>query len=398
MPERTMADGRIKLFWRDDRSQALEWGGFKSGEFIHVMCDDTPQDRHAARIKFDELKRQFKAEFKTDQRRKREMASLEDTAHLPEHSLRRLAALLLADDWKHYSDGRRKTLMRAVDRWEAWWAGDVNVNEIRMTHYPEFKSEVKRAWLADPTHYECPGENGLYQNLNAVHAVLKYAQKADVLQRQLIAGPKPPPLGKKRLVIDESVVAVINKYLARRVVRSQFPHHATIYQAIVLFEWHTACRTIEVLDLKWRDIDWEKGTMLFRDTKNGEDKRLPIFDELVPLLTRLKDLGLPRPFPCSENSYRAAWSQAVKDAFADNALLIDAELLHELTPHVLRHSAITNMANTPGMNELLLSTYSGHKDGKSLRQYFHANDETMRRIKAAKDGEVADSLRALQTV
>ena len=406
MPKRTMADGRIKLFWRDDRSQALEWGGFASGEFIHVLCDDTPEAIQEGQVKFDELKRQFKAEFKTDQRRKRDLLQRENTAHLPDHSLRKLAAMMLEDTWKDYSDGRRKTLIRMVERWEAWWGEDVNVNEIKFTHYAQYKDEVCRAWnfntLHDPenTHYEAPGENGLYQNLSALHCLLKYAAKAEVLTRSVIAGPTPVKRKRKTLTIDQSVCACICKYMLRRTVRATHPHHPKIYNALVWFEFSTAARSIEALSLTWRDVDFEKGQILFRNTKNGEDRRITMFELAREQLKNMQSLGLPRPFPVSGDSYRSAWNQAVADAMADQALLIDEDLMPELTPHILRHSCLTNYANLTGFNEHLLKTVSGHKDSRSLDQYLKQNDQTLERIKVLVDGpeKVSDRLNDLQTV
>ena len=397
---RLMSNGRVKFTWRDLRSQALDWREFPAGTPIHVWCDNTPAEKQAALETFDQLKRDFKAEFKVDQRRKQEMVTREQTAHLPDHSLRKLAAMMLEDTWKGYSDNRRKTLMRMVERWEAWWGEDVDVNQIKFTHYAQYKDEVCRVWnynrIHNPerTHYEAPGENGLYQNLSALHCLLKYAAKAEVLNRSVIAGPTPVEKKKKQLTVDESVCACICKYLARRTVRESHPHHADIYQAIVWFEWHTACRTIEVLDLKWRDVDFERGTMLFRDTKNGEDRKLPIFDALVPILGRLKDLGLPRPFPVCAQSYRDAWNKAVSDAMADGALLIDEDLVPELTPHILRHSCLTRLANR-GANEHLLMTFSGHKDSRSLAGYLKQNDQTMQEIKALVDGRSEPAVSAL---
>lgn len=54
----------------------------------------------------------------------------------------------------------------------------------------------------------------------------------------------------------------------------------------------TGTRKSEALDLKWRDVDLNRRTMLFRDTKNGLDHTLPIGDYLLDMLAeRRKDRG-----------------------------------------------------------------------------------------------------------
>lgn len=54
----------------------------------------------------------------------------------------------------------------------------------------------------------------------------------------------------------------------------------------------TGTRKSEALELAWRDVDLNRRTLLFRDTKNGLDHTLPIGDYLLGILTeRRKDRG-----------------------------------------------------------------------------------------------------------
>ncbi|MHA3061746.1 tyrosine-type recombinase/integrase [Acinetobacter sp. ANC 4636] len=56
------------------------------------------------------------------------------------------------------------------------------------------------------------------------------------------------------------------------------------HRDIVLFTMYTGCRRQEVCQLKWTDIDFKSGTVIFRDTKNGSDHFFPIGDHLLSIL------------------------------------------------------------------------------------------------------------------
>ena len=54
----------------------------------------------------------------------------------------------------------------------------------------------------------------------------------------------------------------------------------------ILFSIKTGCRQGEMLDLETSDIDIDKRTILFRDTKNGSDHWIKMHEDLVPIMER----------------------------------------------------------------------------------------------------------------
>lgn len=56
------------------------------------------------------------------------------------------------------------------------------------------------------------------------------------------------------------------------------------HRDIILFTMYTGCRRQEVCQLKWTDINFRNGTVIFRDTKNGSDHNFPIGDHLLSVL------------------------------------------------------------------------------------------------------------------
>lgn len=56
------------------------------------------------------------------------------------------------------------------------------------------------------------------------------------------------------------------------------------HRDILLFAMYTGCRRQEVCQLKWTDINFKNGTVIFKDTKNGSDHLFPIGDHLLLIL------------------------------------------------------------------------------------------------------------------
>ena len=53
---------------------------------------------------------------------------------------------------------------------------------------------------------------------------------------------------------------------------------------ILLFAMYTGGRRQEICQLKWRDVNFNSGTVTFRDTKNGTDHHFPLGDHLLSIL------------------------------------------------------------------------------------------------------------------
>ena len=137
------------------------------------------------------------------------------------------------------------------------------------------------------------------------------------------------------------------------------PERARHYTAwCFLFALETAMRAGEILKLQPGDI---KGRIaLLRDTKNGEDRRVPLSSAALDLLSLLPE-GLPVPIT----------SQSLDVLFRRYR---PAELAH-VHFHDTRHTALTRMAKKIN-NPMDLAKISGHKDLKILlNTYYNPDDD-----------------------
>ena len=133
---------------------------------------------------------------------------------------------------------------------------------------------------------------------------------------------------------------------------------------------YTGARRRSLLELRQGDIDWNLGTITFRDTKNGEDHAVPLHPALravlVPRRTDNPDaFVLPRYQP-------AALSRAFKR-------LTQRLGFEDFRFHTWRHDVASRLA-LAGANQRLIMAVLGHKDPRASIRYTHLSQERVRQI------------------
>ncbi len=140
---------------------------------------------------------------------------------------------------------------------------------------------------------------------------------------------------------------------------------------IVSLLYETGLRSSELLSLRVRDVDLERGEVVVRSGKYG--KRRIVF--LGPLSKKALEAYLPgkRPHdPVIPLTYNALYKRL-------KTLAKRAGLEHYgLRPHVLRHTFATN-ALRKGMSLIALQKLLGHSDVKITQIYTHLLTEDLRR-------------------
>jgi len=153
---------------------------------------------------------------------------------------------------------------------------------------------------------------------------------------------------------------------------SRNPH---IY-ALVILALSTGARHGELINLRWKQVDRKRGTILLEDTKNGEQRTLhlikPVLTELDNLakVRHLKsDLVFPRATdPSKPMSSREAFTNALARAS-----------IEDFTFHGLRHSAASYMAMN-GATSSEIAAVLGHKTLAMVKRYSHISDEHSRKV------------------
>ncbi|SDE27386.1 tyrosine-type recombinase/integrase [Kordiimonas lacus] len=150
--------------------------------------------------------------------------------------------------------------------------------------------------------------------------------------------------------------AVLLEYCQKR-------ENAWIYP-ITVFAIETAARRGEILGLQWSDVNLAAKTALLRDTKNGDDREIPLSERAVLLLKGLEAQGRGSVFCTTENSFRLSWARMMRQIIKKNPEFNGFRF------HDLRHEA-TSRFFEKGFGIMEVAAITGHKDLKMLQRYTH---------------------------
>jgi site-specific recombinase XerD len=159
------------------------------------------------------------------------------------------------------------------------------------------------------------------------------------------------------------------------------PYGARDY-CIIAMLWSLGLRTSEVLQLQWRDIDLEEGTLLVRNGKGRKQRQLFLNDKLLKDLQtyRKRVLGGPaHPVFCSSGK-RAHAEMSNKDLLAlcrTTAGL--AGISSKVTPLTLRHTFATHMYQA-GVAVRDIQEMMGHTTMTETTVYLHVTAEAAKRV------------------
>lgn len=138
---------------------------------------------------------------------------------------------------------------------------------------------------------------------------------------------------------------------------------------IVLFAARTGARQGEILGLKWKDVELTTGEVTFRDTKNGEDRRIEVIPALVELLkARKKEAKKGDKYVWNSPVYNNQ-PITVKTTFYRIRKKLGFEFLNF---HDLRHFYISSAVRSGAItNPLELQKLVGHKTQSVTMNYTH---------------------------
>ncbi|HHP0490202.1 TPA: site-specific integrase [Vibrio harveyi] len=124
----------------------------------------------------------------------------------------------------------------------------------------------------------------------------------------------------------------------------------------------TACRRNEVLKLRIQDVHLDKRYVQLHDTKNGEDRRVPLSNPAIAVLSKRLELieGKAETYPLF-----SVMPEFVSKQFRKAA---DREGLSDFVLHSLRHYRLSKLIGA-GHDSILVSKVSGHKDHRMLNRY-----------------------------
>ncbi|MBN2478634.1 MAG: site-specific integrase [Parachlamydiales bacterium] len=169
------------------------------------------------------------------------------------------------------------------------------------------------------------------------------------------------PKGRIRFLNEEE-----RKRLLEQCKKSKNPY----LFSIVVLAISTGMRQGEILNLSWKDVDFNNNRIILHETKNGERRIVPLTGLAFKLLLELfkkRNLNSYFLFPSSDLIkpiyIRTFWEKTIKDAKIENFRF-----------HDLRHTAASYLA----MGKASLSEIAeilGHKTLAMVKRYSHFSEK-----------------------
>lgn len=160
-----------------------------------------------------------------------------------------------------------------------------------------------------------------------------------------------------------------------------YPKHVIAAVRLLLF---TGCRLREILNLRWKDVDLERGALLLSDSKTGR-RAVLLNGAAVAVLSSLEHLGscvVPGTDPNKpRHDLKRPW-----DHIRAAAGLEDVRL------HDLRHTHASIGAGS-GFGLPVLGRLLGHASPMTTQRYAHLADDPLRRASEAIGDHLVRALR-----
>jgi len=313
--------------------------------------------------------KQFRRSLKTKDRKlaDRRLAALRDqVGNLTISEDARLSFKEIADRWvattqqglKPASITRRQTCIKNL---VPYFQG-VLIRNIQTAHCERWVTERGPTISARTFIHELDTMRLIFAYAVRLGLMLSNPAK-DIKRRRIVQNPISVPTREQ----FPKLVAAMRASDGRPHIQARAKHGADLVELLA----YSGCRLAEATSLRWRDINFEKGTLTITGgeggTKNHEHRTAPMTQALRKLLEGLRDDQTPQPddFVAQIDS-------------AKNGLAAASERLEypAFTHHDFRHFFATTCIEA-GVDIPTVSRWLGHKDGGALamRVYGHLRQE-----------------------
>lgn len=197
-------------------------------------------------------------------------------------------------------------------------------------------------------------DGAIWTELNHLQVVLSWALKRRLTTERIhVVRPSKPDPRDRRLTKKE----------AERLVRAAEMPHIQLAIALML---GTGARRGAVLDLTWDRVDLERGLISYARTEPGVKRKgratVPIAPHLLARLTKAKEGAV--------SDHVIEWAgKPVKSIKRGFAYAVAAAGLTDVSPHVLRHTAASLMAED-GIPMGEIAAMLGHSDSRTTERIY----------------------------
>src|SRR5664280_1630384 len=249
---------------------------------------------------------------------------------------------------------------RLANEYIQWWSGKDH-DRVRLVLYWEkllgntLLSDITPELIRDSLKLKKSLAPATYnRHLAVLSAILDYAilqQEDDSVLEQYI--DVNPCKRVRTLKVDNKIVRYLSDEEKPRLLKAAKDIGGKFYLK-VLMGLTTGMRKGELDQLRWKDIDFDKGLAMLADTKNGTPRHTPIPSVIMDELKKHREVGSCLLFPSSVDpnqafDFRKKWAKCLKVANIKN-----------FRWHDLRHDTASTLARD-GRTLKEIAEILGHK-------------------------------------
>lgn len=299
--------------------------------------------------------------------------------HFPHAAARRKSFDALAKDYAdtklpEFDEKERTTRVRQLNWWAKQFAG-LSLAEVTKEKISEARDNLvaetftrgkehtnkKTGVVTLPKEYKRTGAT-VNRYMASLSCALSFAVKErGLLERNPVSNidRKKEPRGRTRFLSDEDRA----KLLAACAKSEWAPLHTLVLLAIT-----TGARKGELIGIRWADVDLKKGRVLVSETKNDDQRTLPLAGKALEALRELKlhnssrsEFVFPQPsgLPGAYEHFDGHWYAALELAG-----------ITDFHFHDLRHTTASMLA-AQGCSLLEIADVLGHKTLAMVKRYSH---------------------------
>lgn len=177
-----------------------------------------------------------------------------------------------------------------------------------------------------------------------------------------------PIEGIKLMKVTQTIYRTLKDSEVMKLCKSASPH----FKPIILFAFFTGMRRGEIANLKWENLDLDHRYIHVKETKNDEERHIPVCDPLYDILIELKDQATSEyvfttqkgePYK-SPSAWKRAWATALRKSGIPHCRF-----------HDLRHTFTSNLIVDEKEDFATVMALTGHKDISMLKRYSHTKEE-----------------------
>lgn len=214
------------------------------------------------------------------------------------------------------------------------------------------------------------------RELTTLRAAINFAFAEGRITRAVPVWLPEAPAGRDRWLSRSEAAALLN---AARTSGGRTRLYLPLFIVLALY---TGARKEAILSLRWHQLDLQRRIIDFHDPSrpmtNKRRSRIPIPDHLMTFLRLAKLRGSDLGYVVHRDGRRL---KDVKRAFASAC---NAAGLEDVTPHTLRHTCGTWMAQH-GVPLFEIGGWLGHSHERTVELYAHHSPDHLQRAKLAAD-------------